>query len=45
MDDTCNTHWSDENWMQNFSLEARRDHLGDMVVDGRLILKCALNSV
>jgi len=40
----CRTRRSDEKCIQNFRPKSlkRRDHLGDVVVDERMILKCNL---
>jgi hypothetical protein len=37
----CGTNWGNEKWIQGFWLEDlnEKDHLGDIGVDGRIILK------
>jgi len=40
MDRTCSTHWIKEKCIQNLSEKLKeRDHLGDLDVDKRIILK------
>jgi hypothetical protein len=43
MDMSYNTHGTDEKYLQHFSEDVRRrEHLGGLGIDGKIILKYAL---